>query len=62
MGKQANIRNVSVTTHTDDSGKSMLIGSLISEAGIITESMSEVLAASAGCVDRCITLKVSHRV
>lgn len=57
MGKQTNIRNVSMTAHTDDHGKSMLIDSLVGKAGIITESLSAALDAETGCVDRCITLK-----
>ena len=35
MGKQANIRNMTVTAHSDSHGKSMLQDFLIREAGII---------------------------
>ena len=58
MDKQANIRNVTVTSHLDNRGKSMLQDFLIREAGIIIESTSERLEATAsGCVDKCVTLK-----
>ena len=57
MGKQVNIRNVSVTAHMDNCGKSMLIDSLVGKSLIITESLSEALDVEIGCVDRCITLK-----
>lgn len=62
MGKQANIRNVSIIAHMDGRGKSMLIDSLVGKAGIITESLNEALDAETGCVDRCITLKSSYNV
>ena len=56
MGKQANIRNMTVTAHLDNHGKSMLQDFLIREAGIIIESSNERLEAT-GCVDTCVTLK-----
>jgi translation elongation factor EF-4 len=62
MGKQANIRNVSVTALMDNHGKAMLQDFLIRAAGIIVTSTSKAHGAS-DCVDNCITLKsTSHNV
>ncbi len=41
MGKQANIRNVSVTAHLDNRGKATMLDFLIRAAGIIITSRSK---------------------